>query len=98
MRLVNISHLVGKVFISAKQLRKFVSNTVIQVLQRGAKAENMGQVLSQEGPKRFCSVTTLPSPELDPGIASPRKAGLGSQDRQNITSLSIRIQLSSDLQ
>ena len=42
MRLVNISHLVGRVFISAKQLRKFVSNTVIQVLQRRAKAENMG--------------------------------------------------------
>ena len=90
MNLVNISHLVGRVFISAKQLRKFVSNTVIQVLQRGAKAENMGEILSQEGPKRFCSVTSLPSPELDSGIASLRKAGLGSQDRWSILSLSIR--------
>ena len=90
MNLVNISHLVGRVFISAKQLRKFVSNTVIQVLQRGAKAENMGEVLSQEGPKRFCSVTSLPSPGLDPGIASLRKAGLGSQDIWSILSLSIR--------
>ena len=137
---------------------KYVSNTVIQILQRGAKTENMGEVLvaqtvkhlstmretrvrslgwedplekemaihsrtiawkipwteepgrlqplgsqrvrhdwatslhflSQEGPKRFCSVTSLPSPELDPGIASLRKAGLGFQDRWSIMSLSIR--------
>lgn len=42
--------MVGPVFTSASQLRKFVPNTVICVLQRGAAAEDMGKGLSQEGP------------------------------------------------
>ena len=32
------------------QLRTCASNSIIQVLQRGAKAENMGEGLSREGP------------------------------------------------
>lgn len=41
-QVVNVSHLVG-VKVSEKQLRKLALDTVTQVLQRGAKAENEGQ-------------------------------------------------------
>ena len=40
----------GEFFTSAIQLRKCASSTIIQVLQRGAAAEDMGKGLSQEGP------------------------------------------------
>ena len=38
---------------------KCASNTVIQVLQRGAKAEDMEEGLSQEGPIGSYSVTIV---------------------------------------
>ena len=40
----------GAVFTSVAQLRKFIPNTIICVLQRGAAAEHTGKGLSQEGP------------------------------------------------
>jgi hypothetical protein len=46
--MVNVFHLVG-VLASVKQLGKCASDTVIWVLQRGAKAEAMGKGLFLEG-------------------------------------------------
>ena len=53
-----------------KQLREYVSDTVISILQRGATAEDMGWGLFWEGPIGSCSVT--------PGVwaQQPRKVGL----------------------
>ena len=41
-------------FTSAKQLRKSTSNTISQVFQKKAKAEDIGEGLSQEGPTGSC--------------------------------------------
>ena len=46
----------GRVFIYAKQLMKYVSNTVIQILQRGAKTENMGEVLVAQTVKHLSTM------------------------------------------
>ena len=42
IKVVNFFHLVV-VLTSVKQLRKCASDTIIEVLQRGAKAEDMGE-------------------------------------------------------
>lgn len=42
---------------SPKQLRRFASNTIIYVLRRGAKTEDMGKSLSQEVSLGFCLIT-----------------------------------------
>ena len=58
MGIKHFFHLVW-VLASVKQLRKCASDTVIQVLQRGAKAEAMGSGLSWEGPTGPCSVIRI---------------------------------------
>ena len=47
----------GMVFISIKQLRKCAPDTIISVLQRGAKAEDMGKgPAPPQGPIMSCLV------------------------------------------
>ena len=58
MGIKHFSHLVW-ILASVKQLRKCASDTVIQVLQRGAKAEAMGSGLSWEGSTGSCSVIRI---------------------------------------
>ena len=41
-----------------KQLREYVSDTVLSILQRGATAEDMGQGLFWDDPIGSCSVTS----------------------------------------
>ena len=55
-----------------KQLREYVSDTVISILQRGATAEDTGRGLFWEDPIGSCSVT--------PGVwaQQPGKVGLPS--------------------
>ena len=57
LSVVNIFHLVreGSGFISAKQLRKCTASTIIKVLQKGAKVEDVGKGL-------------LPSPQRPHGV------------------------------
>ena len=47
------------VLTSVTQLWKYVSNAIIWVLQRDSKAEDMGQGLSPEAPRRSCLYTLL---------------------------------------
>ena len=56
-RVVNIFHLVGEAFTFVKQLRKCAPDTVIQVLQRGAKAKDTGKGPVPRRPERVLLVT-----------------------------------------
>ena len=69
----------GRVFIYAKQLMKYVSNTVIQILQRGAKTENMGEVLVAQTVKHLSTMRETRVRSL--GWEDPLEEGMATLSR-----------------